>query len=125
MWSRKFWQATATRAVRTAAQVLLGFLVVDVAVWSIDWKQALGVSGTAVLASVCMSLLGPAGPDKDTGDSGTPDGAVGTVPVYAQRDDAGGVEITADVDAADYVGKRRRAEQQEAPPGGDYDEPRV
>ena len=73
MWSKKFWKASATRTVRTGAQVLLGFVVVDVAVWDIDWSQATGVTATAMLASVLMSISGPAGPDKATGDSGVPD----------------------------------------------------
>ena len=116
MWSKKFWKASATRTVRTGAQVLLGFVVVDVAVWDIDWSQAAGVTVTAMLASVLMSIAGPVGPDKVTGDSGTPDGAVGSVPVYAHLDGDGGPG-----GAEEYVGKRRREDRERDPAWGEID----
>lgn len=97
MWTGKFWQATATRAVRTAAQVLAGFMVADVALWDIDWAQALGVTGTATVLSVLMSLMGPAGPDKGRGDG------PGAPVVVAQP-------------VEEYHGKRRAEDRY---PGGD------
>lgn len=121
MWTSKFWAATATRTVRTGAQVLLGFVVVDVAVWDIDWAQAGGVTVTAMLASILMSIAGPAGPDKETGDVGAiPDSA----PVHAQRDAVGILDLTTSPDEAGYEGKRRK-ENREAPPGGETGEPRL
>lgn len=121
MWSKKFWKATATRTVRTGAQVLLGFVVVDVAVWDIDWPQAAGVTATAMLASVLMSVAGPAGPDKETGDAGVPDGAIGSVPVYARGNEDGGLDLTVEDDAAEYVGKRRREDRERDPAWGRID----
>lgn len=64
MLTRKFWVETAERAVKTAAQVLTGFVVVDVAVWDIDWTQAFGVTATAVALSVLTSV-GSAGAGED------------------------------------------------------------
>lgn len=68
VWTVDFWKAAGARALRTAAQVLAGFLVVNVALWDIDWAQALGVTGTATVLSVLMSIAGPSGPDKQYGD---------------------------------------------------------
>lgn len=121
MWSKKFWKASATRTVRTGAQVLLGFVVVDVAVWDIDWSQAAGVTVTAMLASVLMSIAGPAGPDKDTGDNGIPDGAIGSMPVYAHRNNDGELELSVDGEDVEYVGKRRLEDRQRDPAWGEID----
>lgn len=66
---KKFWIATAERALKTIAQTLLSlWLVGDVAfnVMQVDWLNALGVAVGAGVVSVLMSvggatLVGPAG----------------------------------------------------------------
>lgn len=58
MLSLVFWKSTAERAVRTAAQVLLGFFVVgQTGVLDVDWAQALSVTGVAVIVSVLTSIV--------------------------------------------------------------------
>lgn len=63
MWTKAFWLATAERALRTVAQVLLTLWVgaVPLNALQIDWSQSLGVALGAALISVLMSLV-PAGP---------------------------------------------------------------
>lgn len=63
MWTVDFWKATAERALRTVAQVLLTLWVgsVPLNALQIDWLQSLGVALGAALVSVLMSLV-PAGP---------------------------------------------------------------
>lgn len=67
MWTATFWKTTAERAIRTEAQVLLGFFVVgQTSVLDVDWLQALGVSGIATLASVLTSIVATGVGDKGT-----------------------------------------------------------
>jgi hypothetical protein len=66
MWSAAFWRNLAERAVKTAAQALLGMLGTSaLGILSVDWAQALSVVGGAVLASVLTSIVGGlwVGPD--------------------------------------------------------------
>jgi hypothetical protein len=66
---RKFWIATAERAVKTVAQTLLSLWLVGDGVFNVlgvDWLTALGVGLGAGLVSVLMSLggaslIGPVG----------------------------------------------------------------
>jgi hypothetical protein len=60
VWTAAFWLASAERAAKTAAQVLLSlFFVGDVAldVFRFDWLPALGIVAGAVLISVLTSIL--------------------------------------------------------------------
>lgn len=52
---KQFTKATTVRAVRTAAQVFIGFLGVET-IADVDWTQALGATALATLASVATSL---------------------------------------------------------------------
>lgn len=57
MWSIKFWQKTAERAVKTTAQTLAAALVVGgTDLLSVGWKQALVTAAVAGLASLLTSL---------------------------------------------------------------------
>ena len=68
MWTKEFWIQAAERAIKTFAQVMLGFLVVGQSgVLSVDWANTLSVSAVAAFASVLMSLVG-----EGIGDKGTP-----------------------------------------------------
>lgn len=58
MWTNQFWKDTAERAIRTGAQTLIGLLVAGATILTIDWAEAGAVIGTAMLASVLMSLMG-------------------------------------------------------------------
>lgn len=57
MWSLGFWRDAVERAVKTAAQTVVGLLVAGVTVLNIDWGQAAAVTGTAALASILTSLI--------------------------------------------------------------------
>ena len=57
--SRTFWLGVGERAVKTFAQALLAVLTTGTVVWDLDWVQALGIAGTAVLISVLTSVADP------------------------------------------------------------------
>lgn len=63
MFTGSFWKATAERALRTVAQVLLALWLSDDVfnVLSVDWLNSLGVALGAAVISVLMSIV-PAGP---------------------------------------------------------------
>lgn len=67
MWAAIFWKTAAERSIRTAAQVLLGFLVVgETGILDVDWEQALSVTGVAVIASILTSVVATGVGDKGT-----------------------------------------------------------
>lgn len=53
----EFWRDVAERAVKTFAQALLAMLTVGSVLTDIDWPSALGMAGTAALASVLSSII--------------------------------------------------------------------
>lgn len=53
---RMFWIAVGERAVKTFAQSLVALFIAGVTILTIDWQQALAVSGTAALVSVLTSI---------------------------------------------------------------------
>ncbi len=63
MWTRRFWQDLADRAVRTFAQALLGVFVAGQTVMTISWPAVLATAGTAAAVSVLTSIAlpGPVG----------------------------------------------------------------
>lgn len=55
---KEFIKDLVERAIKTFAQVMLGFIGVEgVAFGDIDWLRALSVAGVATLASVLTSVL--------------------------------------------------------------------
>lgn len=57
MWSKKFWQDAAERAVKTVAQTAAGLLGAGaVGLLDVDWLQLASVAGLAGLASVLTSI---------------------------------------------------------------------
>lgn len=56
MLSAQFWTEAGERAVKTFAQVLVAMFTVGVTVLSVDWVDALAVSGTAALVSILTSV---------------------------------------------------------------------
>lgn len=62
--SKSFWSGLLERSISTFAQSLLGALVVGSSVVDIDWKTALGIAGTAALASVLKAFAAPAETDR-------------------------------------------------------------
>lgn len=61
--SRTFWLGVAERAIKTCAQTLLSVITVGSVVWGLDWAQAFGLAGTAVVVSVLTSLADPRATD--------------------------------------------------------------
>jgi hypothetical protein len=59
-----FWSGLIDRAIKTFAQSLLAAFTVGVGILDIDWKGALGIAATAVLASVLTSFTDPKETDK-------------------------------------------------------------
>lgn len=60
MWTRAFWAAALERALKSAAQAILGFWVVgDVLfnVWTINVKETLGIALGAFIISVLTSIV--------------------------------------------------------------------
>ena len=45
------------RAIWTAAETLLGFITIGAPIYKVDWKMALAVTATAVVASILKSIL--------------------------------------------------------------------
>lgn len=67
MWQKSFWKDAAERAIKTFAQVMLGFLVIGQSgVMDVDWVNTLSVSGVAAFASILMSIVGQGVGDKGT-----------------------------------------------------------
>lgn len=69
MWTATFWKQVAERAIKSAAQALIGLWVGDTVfdVWQADPRKAVGVALGAALLSVLTSLV--SGP---VGEPGTP-----------------------------------------------------
>ncbi len=56
MRSKQFWLDLFERAAKTLAQTLLAWLVMDQALWEMDWRQGLGLAATATVASILTSF---------------------------------------------------------------------
>lgn len=58
MWTPSFWKQTAERAVKSAAQALLGMWALDgLNTLDADWTLAFGVATGAVVLSALSSLI--------------------------------------------------------------------
>lgn len=66
IWTREFWQASAERAIRTAAQAALLQIGADVVeaiqlnVLNVDWSLLAGFAGGGAVLSLLMSIAGNA-----------------------------------------------------------------
>lgn len=58
IWTSKFWQATADRALRTAAQATIASIG-SVTINMVDWEVATIFTATMVILSVCNSIIKP------------------------------------------------------------------
>lgn len=66
MVNKTFWYDLAERAIKTAAQALLAVFVAGVTIMSVDWLDALAITGTAALVSVLTSIASAGVGSKDT-----------------------------------------------------------
>jgi hypothetical protein len=67
MWSKAFWKRAVERAVKTAAQTLLGVIAGLQVTTGLDWSTVLISAGIATGLSVVTSLLSSL-----SGDSSSP-----------------------------------------------------
>lgn len=70
MFAKRFWMKSTERAGKSAAQAVIGAVVLDGAlnVFTLDWKLALGVAGGGALLSYLTSVA-----TSGVGEDGTPD----------------------------------------------------
>jgi hypothetical protein len=54
----EWWKAAGVRAIKTAAQVVLGMITVGMAVNEIDWINVASVAAVAAIYSLVTSLAG-------------------------------------------------------------------
>lgn len=67
MLTLSFWRGTFIRAVRTFAQTFgAGSLGSGLSLWTLDWRESLGIALMAALGSVLMSIdRAPKDPSED------------------------------------------------------------
>ncbi|QOT15872.1 holin [Paenarthrobacter sp. YJN-5] len=83
MLSAQFWLAAGERAVKTFAQVLLGFMTTGaIGITNLPWNEMLSVAATAALASVLTSIVSGA---RDGNPSAT---NAETTPAYEGKHEA-------------------------------------
>jgi hypothetical protein len=70
MFNKRFWKKASERAGKSAAQAVVGAIVVDgvLNVWTVDWKLGLGVAAGGALLSYLTSII-----TSGAGEEGTPD----------------------------------------------------
>ena len=56
MWTKSFWKGAGERLVKTGAQTLAASVTVGTVVTAIDWRTALGLTVTAMIASLLTSI---------------------------------------------------------------------
>jgi hypothetical protein len=82
MFTVTFWKQAAERAVKSAAQALLGLWVGAQAfnAWDVDWKKATGVALGAAILSVLTSLASASVGKKDSPSLVDTDGTIPEAP---------------------------------------------
>lgn len=56
MWTRKFWQDTVERVIRTAAAVAAASISTTALIQDVDWAVVGGVTGLASLGTLLLAL---------------------------------------------------------------------
>ena len=57
MWSGRFWQAAAERAIKTAAQTMIATIGTTAAIHQVDWLIVGSVSALSALLSILTSVV--------------------------------------------------------------------
>lgn len=67
MWSKSFWRQAAERALKSAAQAVVGLWPLDrFDVLQADWRLALGVAAGAIVLSLLSSIITAGVGEKDS-----------------------------------------------------------
>lgn len=57
MYTVTFWKDAAERALKTAAQVIIGFFVAGISLFDVDWGNAWSVAAAAAVLSLLTSFV--------------------------------------------------------------------
>lgn len=58
LWSKSWWEAAGTRAIKTFAQTFVGSITVGLAISDINWVTVASVSAVAAVFSLMTSVAG-------------------------------------------------------------------
>lgn len=58
LWSKDWWKAAGTRAIKTFAQTFVGSVAVGMAISDINWLTVASISAVASVLSLMTSIAG-------------------------------------------------------------------
>lgn len=58
LWSKDWWEAAGTRAIKTFAQTFVGSVAVGMAISDINWLTVASISAVASVLSLMTSIAG-------------------------------------------------------------------
>lgn len=58
LWSKSWWKAACTRAIKTFAQTFVGSITVGLAISDINWVTVASVAAVAAVFSLMTSVAG-------------------------------------------------------------------
>ena len=58
LWSKSWWKAAGTRAIKTFAQTFVGSITVGLAISDINWVTVASVAAVAAVFSLMTSVAG-------------------------------------------------------------------
>lgn len=58
LWSKNWWKASGTRAIKTFAQTFVGSVAVGMAISDINWLTVASISAVASVLSLMTSIAG-------------------------------------------------------------------
>lgn len=58
LWSKSWWKAASTRAIKTFAQTFVGSITVGLAISDINWVTVASVAAVAAVFSLMTSVAG-------------------------------------------------------------------
>ncbi len=58
LWSKNWWKAAGTRAIKTFAQTFVGSVAVGMAISDINWLTVASISAVASVLSLMTSIAG-------------------------------------------------------------------
>jgi hypothetical protein len=57
LYTVTFWKDAVERALKTAAQVVIGFFVADISIFDVEWSNAFSVAAAAAVLSLLTSFV--------------------------------------------------------------------